>query len=180
MADTAPPPDRGRVRAATTADADAIADVHVRSWQDAYRSHLPDDYLDALSVTARSRVWRRLLSHSGLPRRGALVLEDGAAIVGFAHISPSRDADATASTGELTAVYLAPEAWGRGGGRLLVDTALSNLRAAGSTTVTAWVLETNTPARRFYEALAWKHDGATKTDDRETFVLVEIRYRREI
>jgi hypothetical protein len=38
------------VRPATPDDADAIASVHVRSWQAAYRGIVPDAMLDALSI----------------------------------------------------------------------------------------------------------------------------------
>jgi hypothetical protein len=44
-------------RIATVDDAAAVAAVHVRSWQDAYRGIFPDAYLDGLSVERRSNVW---------------------------------------------------------------------------------------------------------------------------
>lgn len=37
-----------RIREACPGAEHAVADVHVRSWKAAYRSLLPDDYLDAL------------------------------------------------------------------------------------------------------------------------------------
>ncbi|MGH9156873.1 MAG: GNAT family N-acetyltransferase, partial [Acidimicrobiales bacterium] len=128
------------------------------------------------SIERRSKVWRDILSGRELPDSSAYVLEDGDETIGFAHISPSRDADAPASTGELTAIYLAPEYWGRGGGSLLMDVAMTNLRAAGFHRATLWVLASNVAARRFYESTGWAADGALKTDDRGTFELVELRY----
>ena len=38
------------IRAAVGDDAPAIADVHVRAWQAAYRGIIEDEYLDGLSV----------------------------------------------------------------------------------------------------------------------------------
>lgn len=167
------------MRSAGAADASAIAAVHVRSWQGTYRGQLPDDYLDSLSIHRRSEVWTRILAETDLPRAGAFVLEDGNEIVGFTHFCPSRDPD-TPATGELTAIYLLPEVWGRGGGRLLLEAAMTNLRKAGFRRATLWVLSTNARARCFYEHMGWSPDGAVKTDDRRSFGLVEIRYASQL
>ncbi|MDQ4133132.1 MAG: GNAT family N-acetyltransferase [Actinomycetota bacterium] len=167
-----------RVRPAEITDAEAIATVHVRSWQATYRGRLPDDYLRGLSIERRTETWREILARSDRPGLGAFVVEVDDGIVGFVHTGPSRDANAPTGTGEITALYLAPEHWGRGGGRLLLDVALTNLRAAGYRRATLWVLESNAAARRFYEISGWAADGATRTEDRGSFVLAEVRYGR--
>lgn len=165
-----------RVRPAVKADAAGIAVVHVRSWQGAYRGVVPDAYLDALSVERRTEVWSEILGQVHVPSTGAFVLEEGDDVVGFAHISPTRDDDMPTSTGELTGIYLLPSVWGRGGGRLLIHAGQDSLKAAGFTTATLWVLDGNTRARRFYERQGWIADGTTKLDHREGFTLVEVRY----
>lgn len=53
-----------KVRGASGDDAAAIAEIHVRSWQAAYRGVLPDELLDSLSVSERETSWRALLSGS--------------------------------------------------------------------------------------------------------------------
>jgi GNAT superfamily N-acetyltransferase len=170
------------VRPADTDDAAGIAAVHIQSWQAAYRGQIPDDYLDALSVSVdhRMELWTEILSASELPRLGAFVLENGEEIVGFAHISPSRDFDADPLTGEITSMYLVPRIWGCGGGRLLMDSAISHLRAAGFQTATLWVLDSNARARHFYESAGWKAEGPAKTDDHGSFALVELRYALQL
>jgi hypothetical protein len=55
---------------------------------------------------------------------------------------------------------------------------MAGLSAAGVSVATLWVLGSNEGARRFYDALGWAPDGATKDDDREGFTLHEVRYRR--
>jgi GNAT superfamily N-acetyltransferase len=109
------------VRIATVDDAAAVAAVHVRSWQDAYRGMLPDAYLDGLSVERRSEVWSRILSETDLPRTGTFVLEEGLDVIGFVHVAPTRDDDLPASTGEVTGIYITPTSWRLGGGRQLMD-----------------------------------------------------------
>lgn len=164
------------VRVATVDDAEAIAAVHVRSWQSAYRGLLPGAYLDALSVERRSEVWSRILSETNLPRSGAFVLQDNLDVVGFVHVAPTRDDDLPASTGEVTGIYITPSAWGLGGGGQLIATARASLKAAGFARAALWVLKANLAARRFYERQGWVPDGARKVSDRGDIVLLEVRY----
>ncbi len=159
-------------------DESCIAGVHVQTWQAAYRGQVPDEFLDALSVDRRTESWRRIIVESALPTKGAFVLERDGRVVGFAHVAPSRDDDAQREVGELTAIYLLPEFWGLGAGRLLIERALRSLRSAGFAEATLWVLETNVRARRFYEAGNWYPDGARKLEDRDSFCMAELRYLR--
>ena len=46
------------IRPAIPADARPIAEVHVRTWQEAYRGIVPDAVLDALDVDDRERRWK--------------------------------------------------------------------------------------------------------------------------
>ena len=165
-----------QVRVATLEDAEAVAGVHVRSWQSAYRGLVPDADLDSLSVEGRREAWSRILAETDLPRTGTFVLTDGLEVIGFAHVAPTRDDDLRDSTGEVTGIYVAPSAWGRGGGRQLMEAARANLKAAGFATAALWVLEANHRARAFYERQGWVAEGARKVDDRGDFVLLEVRY----
>jgi ribosomal protein S18 acetylase RimI-like enzyme len=178
-----------RVRRAEPGDALGIATVYVRSWQSAFRGLVPQSHLDAMSPEARVGGWAETLAATTWPRRGIFVLVDGTGldgggadphgeiVTGFVTISPSRDDDADpGAVGEIQTLYLAPAAFGTGGGRLLVDAALGELRRAGFEAVTLWVLDTNARARRFYEHHGWRADGATKLNDWGTFVRTDVRY----
>lgn len=169
-----------KVREARLGDEGSIAEVHVRTWQAAYRGQVPDEFLASLSVERRTDAWQTIIAHSEAPARTVFVLEDIGRVVGFAGVAPSRDDEAGEEIGELTAIYVLPELWGAGGGQLLMEHALGSLRQAGFSQVTLWVLDTNLRARRFYEQLGWTADGATKVDQREDFALSEVRYRRAI
>jgi len=123
------------VRPATLADADGIGLVHVRSWQAAYRGKMPQDHLDGLDPARRAAGWRRALAETGPSRAGLLVAEpeDGkGGIVGFASLRPSRDSDTDPRvTGEVAAIYAAPDAWGTGAGRALMAAAVGELARLG-------------------------------------------------
>jgi GNAT superfamily N-acetyltransferase len=169
------------VRLATVADADGIGLVHVRSWQAAYRGKMPQDHLDRLDPARRAAVWRRALAESDRSRAGLLVAEPEGGeggIVGFASLCPSRDSDTDPRvTGEVAAIYAAPDAWGTGAGRALMAAAVAELARFGYADAILWVLDSNDRARRFYSIAGWKEDGAVKTDASRGFDLSEIRYR---
>ncbi|PZG07280.1 GNAT family N-acetyltransferase [Micromonospora craterilacus] len=169
------------IRSATVRDAEALAVVHVRTWQVAYRGKAPQEYLDQLDPADRRHGWRQWIQQDRAPA-GTLVLEherDG--VVGFINVSPSRDTDTDPRlVGEVQALYLLPELWGQGAGRLLMDAGMRRLAKAGFREIVLWVLETNGRARRFYEAGGWRADGSMKTDDSRGFPMVEVRYRHAV
>lgn len=123
---------------------------------------LPDGYLDKLSVDEREA--QRLAWFADPPSRsGVLVAEEEGRIIGFVTFAYSRDDDAPEGTGEVPAIYVEPSAMGKGVGRELLEEATAELRLAGCTRATLWVLEANERARRFYENEGWEWDGAVST-----------------
>lgn len=177
--------DRTVIRAARAADAAQIALVHVRSWQGAYRGLLPQAYLDELDPAQRVGLWERVLAEAdagpGAGRAGVMVADAGGKLLGFASFSPSRDDDADRDrVGEITAIYLLPDAWVKGIGRRLMGAAIGCLVQAGFSEATLWVLDANARARRFYEAGGWFADGAETLDASRGFPITEVRYRRRL
>jgi GNAT superfamily N-acetyltransferase len=164
------------IRRAVEADAAAVAALHVRAWQWAYRGLLPDVYLDGLreQVPQRENMWRRQLQ--GVPPdRPVWVAERGGEVIGFCNTSPARDDEE--ATAEVQALYLAPEVVGTGVGAALMRRALADLRERGYQAVVLWVLDTNSRARRFYEKGGWQADGAEKTETIWEVPVREVRYR---
>ncbi|BAL87772.1 putative GCN5-related N-acetyltransferase [Actinoplanes missouriensis 431] len=161
-----------RIRSATVDDADMLAVVQTRTSQQAYRGVMPDHHLARLDPARRSRVWRQLIESDVFPA-GTLVLEhESDGVAGFINVAAHPD-----GVGEVRAVYVLPEHWGSGAGRLLMAAGLQRLADAGYREVVLWVLEANERARRFYQAGGWFADGATKTDDSRGTPLVAVRYR---
>lgn len=169
------------VRVARSDDAAAIADAHVRSWLATYRGLVPDAILDGLSVERRTTFWRDTISAEtagSVPAARTWVVADAARVQGFASTGPIRDPpDGLAGAGEVFAIYLAPEARGRGFGRALFTHAVDDLRARGFDPIVVWVFEANADARRFYEAAAFRPDGAHQPVDFGDVTIPEIRYR---
>jgi len=171
------------VRRATQADAETIVDVHIRSWQWAYRGIIADTYLGSLGLpdVRRRRLEQRRQALEAPPHgQREWVAEWPGRVVGIAGTGPSRDKDATPATGEVLAIYLEREAAGHGVGRALLKHIVDDLRQQGYTEATLWVLDGNTRARRFYEAAGWHPDGETKMDERPGATLHEVRYHTHL
>jgi ribosomal protein S18 acetylase RimI-like enzyme len=144
------------VRPARPEDAQAIARVHVATWQAAYRHALPAETLDSIDVNARERRWKEFLAGDSATFVGEI---DGE-IIGFVSVGESRD---QAGVGEVFAIYVLPHAWGTGLGTALIERGEDELRARGFTAATLNVLADNPRARRFYERQGWVR-GETFTD----------------
>ncbi len=140
------------MRRAYPEDARAIAGVQVRSWQAAYPGIVPDAFLRSLSVEDRVARWNAIFRESAST---VFVAEDDEGLIGWISVGPSRDADTRPTTGELWAIYLAPERWREGGGRALWSHGRAHLQRAGFADVIVWVFEDNQRARRFYERMGF-------------------------
>lgn len=160
------------VRPAVPADAPAVAEVHVAGWQVGYRGLVDDAHLDALSVADRTGTWSQRLAEGA----EVLVADDGR-VRGFATVGPARDDDAAPTAGEVYALYVHPDAWGRGIGGALLSAALDRLAADGHEGCVLWALEANARARGFYEHRGWVADGSVKVEDHRGLLLREVRYR---
>jgi ribosomal protein S18 acetylase RimI-like enzyme len=162
------------IRAATAEDCRAVAEVHVESWQHAYRGILPEQYLASLSVTERESMWRHMVE-----RQPAHLLVACAAgqVVGFVAFGASRDEGAPNDQAEIWAIYVKAGSWSTGVGRLLWLEALQRISTEGYKSISLWVIVGNQRAVRFYE-----HAGfVVEPQSRKSFelggiALEELRY----
>jgi len=154
-----------------------VAGVHVRSWQAAYRTLLPDDYLDQLRPEDRAKTYD-FASLDPVKPRTIVAAEEGL-IHGFATTAPSREPDLK-DHGELCALYVDPEHWGRGIGIALVSAARGRLVSLGFRNAVLWVLAGNVRAEHFYQIDRWAPDGLSRTDSVWGITVDEVRYQRRL
>ena len=162
------------IRCARPEDAQAIARVHVRTWQAAYAHVFPADELAALSVERRVQVWSQYLTREDT---GIFVGESDGSVIGFVSVGESPDAP---GEGELYAIYVDPDHWGTGIGRELIAAGEDWLRAHSYEIATLWVLADNPRARRFYEIAGWSVDDTERTGAHLGVETTEVRYRKEL
>jgi ribosomal protein S18 acetylase RimI-like enzyme len=167
------------IRPAGVDDADAVGEVHVRAWQSAYRGMMPDDYLDTLQAQEHATRWRE---HLAAPSSAAelFVVVDDRRVVGFASVGPALDGDVPSDIGQLYAINLDPDVWGRGLGRALLRVATDRLSELGYVEAVLWVVPDNQRARWLYEAAGWSDDDLRRDDDVFGVVVPEMRYRRRL
>ncbi|CAN7183655.1 N-acetyltransferase family protein [Polaromonas sp. LjRoot131] len=167
------------VRPATPRDAKTIAEIHVATWQVAYKDLMPEDYLAKITVEKRQAYWREAIEFS---EPQLLVATEGDQVVGFVGFDRSRDAGTKSTVGEIWALYVLPEHWGKGAGLALWDGAREGLKEEGCTQVTLWVLLRNERALRFYEqAAGFKREmPSLKSVAFGSAKLEEIRLKRSV
>jgi GNAT superfamily N-acetyltransferase len=157
-----------------------VAQVHVRSWQAAYRGLLPDEYLDGLRPEDRAARYDFATEDVRAPATMVAIDDDVGnehQILGFATTSPARDADVP-EDGELCALYVDPEWWGRGVGATLIAAARARLVDQGFRNAVLWLLNGNARADRFYRVDGWAPDGLSRTDTLWGVTVNEGRWRR--
>jgi GNAT superfamily N-acetyltransferase len=140
-----------KIREACSADAPAIARVHVDSWRTTYRGIVPDDYLAKLSCERRTSICMQILSDPNCREFHFVAEGECGQIVGIASGGPERTGDPD-YVGELYGIYLLVEHQRKGIGRQLVRAVVDRLAQAGLRSMLVWVL-TDNASRGFYEAL---------------------------
>ena len=114
--------------------------VHWKAWHEAYPGLVSQDYLDRLTLEKCAE-----MAHSWPD--GILVAKEQGRVIGFAGYG-NRGEEAP-GTGEIFAMYVLSEYYGKGIGQHLMDAALEKLK--GCRQICLWVLKKNKRAIRFYE-----------------------------
>lgn len=174
------------IRREEPADAEAIARVHVRSWQAGYAGIMPEEVLGRLNPAAWAQRRRDLGTADPAHPFTTLLAEVDGAVVGFTTFGPYRNnqdrSDLDPAYGEILAMYVDPSSWGGGTGRALLAAARAGLAERGWTEYRLWVLHDNARARRFYERAGHSADGVESVyrlplhAGRDPLPLRELRY----
>ena len=149
------------IAAAHFSDIDAIAAIHVRSWQEAYAGLMPAEYLANLSLENRIQQWNQTLSEG---KSTVLLAKLAGETVAWICFGPTRDSDAPANCAEIYAIYSLAAHHGNGLGRALWLACKAQLQAQAYTRVTLWVIADNARARRFYAAAGFSLEENSNTE----------------
>ncbi len=170
------------LREARRGDELAVAELHVRSWQEAYRELMPAEFLAALDPRERAIRYAFETTAPDAPTT-LLAVQTGAdgeeAISGFATFGASRDEDVP-GLAEVYALYVDPDRYQGGIGRELMAEARRRLQEAGFDAAVLWVLDGNDRAARFYAGEGWAPDGATRVEQPYGIVSNVSRFRRAL
>ena len=160
------------IRRAVPADVDDLARNHVASWQEAYKGLIPEGFLDQLDVESRRGFFAEMIDRDAM----IFVAETNESVVGHCWVGPARSEEG----GELYAIYVHPEYWGKGFGQELIIGVESALIADGFDQVLLWVLDTNMRARRFYERQGWRLGKTLKLEEIGGVQVTEVCYLKDL
>lgn len=148
-------------------EAKQIGRIYCESWKSGYKGIIPDDYLD--SLTTESCTPKNISIAKNL-----VILDDGVC-VGVCNISAGRDISMS-HYGEICALYLLPDYFGKGFARPLFEVAVKELCNKGFNCQYLWVLTDNIRARRFYEKNGFHNNEETRQITISDKSLQETKY----
>lgn len=144
-------------RAATKADAETLARLHVASWREAYAGIVPPAVLATVDIDERIARWRAYLEDDGV----CLLAQDQGRPVGFIRAGAVAEPLVEGADGHIFALYLLEAHHRRGIGRRLLGMTAAAWRDRDGRALSVGVLTANARAVRFYEALG---AGFARTD----------------
>jgi len=145
------------IRLANLDDASAMADVHIRSWEVAYRGLMPDDFITEQNQCRLDR-FRTTLSAEN---RFHYVVEKDGVIVGNLSLGPARDDDADDTCYEIYGLYLLPAYFRQGIGSVAMRWSFCQARRLGKSAMLLWVLQGNEGSIKFYQSQGFTFDGSS-------------------
>ena len=146
------------IRFAAADEAAELADVHERSWREAYTGMLPGMALNRMIAQRGAPWWSAALRR----RSNILVLDIDTVIAGYASLSRSRIGGG-GMVGEVRELYLDPLYQGIGFGAQLFSSARQVLNRRGYARIIVTALEENDRAIVFYRQCGGRLLGRGKT-----------------
>lgn len=136
----------------TPAEIEGKGYVHWKTWREAYTGMLDQEYLDRQTL-------EKCVKTAYQWPDSILVAKDGDKVVGFTGYGACRDEDLPGA-GEVVAIYILKEYYGKKVGYALMRAALEKL--SDYPRIALWVLKGNERAIQFYEKCGFRFDGAEK------------------
>lgn len=147
------------IRYADKNDFKELGYIHSESFKTAYKTIIPDSILNNISAQKREKYFHKVLSEN---LEEDVLIFNGNNPVGFMTLGKCRDGDLDASWGEIWGIYLLSSYWNQGIGTELINFGEKELKKSSFEKISLWVLEENINARKSYEKLGFKRDGAVK------------------
>lgn len=128
--------------------------VHWQTWSEAYDEILPAEFQEQMTLD-------KCRFYSQKYPENTLIALDDAKVIGFVSYGDFRDS--ATIVGEIFALYVLKDYYGKGVGQQLMQAAFAALD--GYQEIILWVLEDNKRAIAFYEKMGFVFDGKEKILD---------------
>jgi ribosomal protein S18 acetylase RimI-like enzyme len=141
--------------------------VHWKSWHEAYTGIVSQEYLDKLTLEKCEKMafsWRDNI----------IVAKENGNVIGF--VCYGDRGEEAPDVGEIFALYVLADYYGKGVGRKLMDVALEKIKHFSQ--VRLWVLKENRRAIRFYEKCGFQPDGTEMTSPNISATEIRMTLKR--
>ena len=164
------------IRPANLTDIDAMARIHVSSWQAAYQDLMPASYIAQFSYERRHNMWRKVVSQQ---LADVLVAERDGAIKGFLCVHQLRG-DSSGTIAEINTLYVCPTHFSQGAGSALMHACEQWLNTTRYQSIEISVLDSNTRGIAFYRRHGFVATGKQDEEQVEGMTLCDISMRKVI
>ncbi len=141
--------------------------VHWKSWHEAYTGIVSQEYLDKLTLEKCEKMafsWPDNI----------IVAKENGNVIGF--VCYGDRGEEAPDVGEIFALYVLADYYGKGVGRKLMDVALEKIKHFSQ--VRLWVLKENRRAIRFYEKCGFQPDGTEMTSPNISATEIRMTLKR--
>lgn len=157
------------VREANTRDAKAILDINISSWKETYKNIFPSEFLDNLCSTEEE--YNTALNNVKENIKDHIVAKYNNKVVGFIKLGQSKK-EVYSECGEIYALYVDNEYIKKGIGKMLFNSAKSQLKEKYNSIIVSCIKE-NT-SNDFYLKMGCKKIGETD------FILNNKKYKENL
>lgn len=142
------------IREANIADVQAIAKVHVATWNSTYENIIPEVYLKSKTCKGQEEKWlKRIFENDATNEFLYVALTENDDIIGFA--CGSAQNDDIKFKGTIAAIYILKDFQRKGLGKKLIKTIVERLDKNGIENLIIWAFAEN-PSCSFYEHINGK------------------------
>ena len=141
--------------------------VHWKSWHEAYTGIVSQEYLDKLTLEKCEKMafsWPDNI----------IVAKENGNVIGF--VCYGDRGEEAPDVGEIFALYVLADYYGKGVGRKLIDVGLEQIKHFSQ--VRLWVLKENRRAIRFYEKCGFQPDGTEMTSPNISATEIRMTLKR--
>ena len=141
--------------------------VHWKSWHEAYTGIVSQEYLDKLTLEKCEKMafsWPENI----------IVAKEKGNVIGF--VCYGDRGEEAPDVGEIFALYVLADYYGKGVGRKLMDVGLEQIKHFSQ--VRLWVLKENRRAIRFYEKCGFQPDGTEMTSPNISATEIRMTLKR--
>ncbi|MBN7772204.1 GNAT family N-acetyltransferase [Clostridium aminobutyricum] len=138
--------DKHVIKKATIEDAVIMSKIHADSWRAAYKGILPQKQLDELSDEHWVTFFQEWLERGCIESYIVFIEDVAVGCVTCGSIAPE-----CADRNEIISLYILPDYFGKGIGKVLMHKALELIQKNGFEDAFLWTLKENKRARLFYE-----------------------------